>query len=196
MIAYLNGKFTHITPTYVYIDCHGVGYHVNISLQTYEKISQSVEGKLFVHHHINADTQALYGFFDEEERHMFGLLISVSGIGPNTGRVILSYMTVKEVRQAIIGDNSAAFKKVKGVGPKTAQRIIIDLRDKVMKDTVIDDGIAPIQNNTIIDEALSALVSLGFPKASIEKTLKKVVKDEPQIANVEDMIKAVLKVMR
>lgn len=196
MIAYLFGKLTFKSPTYIHVECSGVGHHVNISLNTYSKIENLDQAKIFTHLHVNADSHTLYGFADEQEKEMFGLLISVSGIGPNTARVILSYMTVSDVRSSILNGSHAAFNKVKGVGPKTAQRLIIDLRDKVMKLSGEDALNVASTNNTLYDEALSALVSLGFPKAKIEAQLKKIKNSAPEIENVEELIKVVLKQLR
>jgi len=134
MIAYIDGKITLHTPTYVYIDINGLGYHVNISLQTFSAIEPLAKVKLWTYLHIKEDSQALYGFFEEDERAVFIHLISVSGIGPNTARLILSGMTSGEVRRAISNENVVAFNKVKGVGPKTAKRVILDLKDKIIKE--------------------------------------------------------------
>ena len=196
MIAYLNGEITHKTPTYIYVDCHGVGYHVNISLNTYSKLESLQKIKIFTYLNVKEDEQSLYGFFDDEERALFILLISVSGIGVNTARVILSYMTPEEVRTAIIHENAVALGKVKGIGPKTAKRIILDLKDKVIKETGNEQVIllSP-ENNTIRNESLSALIALGFPKLVVEKQIKAVLDKNPDISHVEDLIKQVLKQM-
>lgn len=196
MIAYLKGTLAYKSPTYVYVDCNGVGYHVNISLNTYSKLEPLAKAKVYTYMHVTETSQSLYGFADEEEKQIFILLISVSGVGPNTGRVILSYMTKEEVKSAIVHGNVAALNKVKGIGPKTAQRIILDLKDKMIKvagDQPIIDG---DQSNTVTDEALSALLALGFPKASIEKHIKSITKSQPDVGTVEDLIKLVLKQMR
>lgn len=174
MIAYLNGEITHKTPTFIYVDCHGVGYHVNISLNTYS--NQNLQKiKIFTYLNVKEDEQSLFGFFDDEERALFILLISVSGIGVNTARVILSYMTPDEVKTAIIHENAVALGKVKGIGPKTAKRIILDLKDKVIKETGSDQVVLlSSEGNTIRNEALSAMIALGFPKQIVEKQIKTV----------------------
>ncbi|MFN8338118.1 MAG: Holliday junction branch migration protein RuvA [Saprospiraceae bacterium] len=194
MIAYLNGEITHKTPTYIYVDCHGVGYHVNISLNTYSKLEKLQKIKIFTYLNVREDDQSLYGFFDDDERSLFILLISVSGIGVNTARVILSYMNPDEVRSAIMHENAVALGKVKGIGPKTAKRIILDLKDKVIKESGSEQVIlfSP-ENNTIRNEALSALVALGFPKPMVEKQVKTILEKNPNIELVEDLIKQVLK---
>ena len=196
MIAYLNGLITHKTPTFIYVDCNGVGYHVNISLHTYTRLEKLEKIKIFTYLNVKEDEQSLYGFFDDEERALFILLISVSGIGVNTARVILSYMTPEEVRTAIIHENAVALGKVKGIGPKTAKRIILDLKDKVIKETGSEQVIllSP-ENNTIRNESLSALIALGFPKLVVEKQIKAVLDKNPDISHVEDLIKQVLKQM-
>jgi Holliday junction DNA helicase RuvA len=190
----LNGEITHKTPTYIYVDCHGVGYHVNISLNTYSKLEKLQKIKIFTYLNVREDDQSLYGFFDDDERSLFILLISVSGIGVNTARVILSYMNPDEVRSAIMHENAVALGKVKGIGPKTAKRIILDLKDKVIKESGSEQVIlfSP-ENNTIRNEALSALVALGFPKPMVEKQVKTILEKNPNIELVEDLIKQVLK---
>lgn len=196
MIAYLNGIITHKTPTYIYVDCNGVGYHVNISLNTYSKLENLDKVKIFTYLNVKEDEQSLYGFFDDEERVLFVLLISVSGVGVNTARVILSYMTPDEVKTAIIHENAVALGKVKGIGPKTAKRIILDLKDKVIKETGNEQIIllSP-ETGTIRNEALSALIALGFPKPAVEKQIKFVMEKTNNITQVEDLIKLVLKQM-
>lgn len=197
MIAYLKGKITHKSPTYIYLDVNGVAYHVNISLNTYGQIENMNEGKIYTYVHTNDDGQSMYGFIDEIEKEIFGLLLSVSGVGPNTARMILSYMTADEVKSAILSENVKALNQVKGVGPKTAKRMILDLKDKVFKLQGSEDiAIVSGTDDTIKEEALSALVSLGFPKASIEKTITQTLKSNPEINQVEELIKSVLKQMR
>ncbi len=196
MIAYLKGKLTHKSPTYVYIECFGVGYHVNISLNTYTQLENLEDIKLLTYVHTNDDGQKMYGFFNNEERSIFILLISVSGVGPNTARVVMSYMTTDEVKSALVHENVAALTKVKGIGPKTAKRMILDLKDKILKGS----GDQPILDNSpmsaLKDEAMSALMALGFPKNSVEKQLKIVISNHGEISRVEDIIKLVLKQMR
>ena len=196
MIAYLNGSISHKTPTYIYVDCNGVGYHVNISLNTYSKLENLSKIKIFTYLNVKEDEQSLFGFFDDEERSLFVLLISVSGVGVNTARVILSYMTPDEVKTAIIHENAVALGKVKGIGPKTAKRIILDLKDKVIKETGGDQVVLlSTESNTIRNEALYALIALGFPKLVVEKQIKSVMDKNPNIELVEDLIKQVLKQM-
>jgi Holliday junction DNA helicase RuvA len=193
MIAYIKGEITYKSPTYILVETGGIGYHVNISLNTYAQIEKLEKVQILTHLQVKEDSHTLYGFAEEVERSMFVLLISVSGIGTNTARVLLSSMKVEEVRMAILSENVAAFNKVKGIGPKTAKRIILDLKDKVVKesgDTPM--SISPI-NNTIREEALSALVALQFPKIKVQKVLNKILQQQPNVSNVEEMIKLALK---
>lgn len=194
MIGYLKGEFTKKAATYVYMDVGGVGYHVNISLHTFSELDEKLSGKLYTHLMVKEDSHTLYGFHTEEERDLFVMLISVSGIGGNTARVILSYMSPKEVKAAILQENVVAFKNVKGIGPKTAKRIILDLKDKVAK--ITDDVRAVEQagnahNNR--DAALSALQSLGFQRAAVEKKIAEVMKVGGGAMELEEIIKQVLK---
>jgi holliday junction DNA helicase RuvA len=196
LIAYLSGNITHKTPTFIYVECGGVGYHVNISLYTYSKLENLDKIKIFTYLNVKEDEQSLYGFFDDDERSLFVLLISVSGVGVNTARVILSYMSPDEVKSAIMFENELAISKVKGIGPKTAKRIILDLKDKVIKKTGQDQVVLfTAENKTIKNEALSALTTLGFARAVVEKTIKSVLDKNPNIESVEDLIKMVLKQM-
>jgi Holliday junction DNA helicase RuvA len=196
LIAYLNGDITYKTPTYIYVDCHGVGYHVNISLNTYAKLENLQKIKILTYLNVKEDEQTLFGFFDDDERSLFILLISVSGVGVNTARIILSYMTPDEVRTAIIHENAVSLGKVKGIGPKTAKRIILDLKDKVIKESGSDHVIlVGPETASIRSEALSALIALGFPKPVVEKQIKTVMEKNPNTDQVEDLIKQVLKQM-
>lgn len=196
MIAYLNGDITYKTPTYIYVDCHGVGYHVNMSLNTYAKLENLQKIKILTYLNVKEDEQTLFGFFDDDERSLFILLISVSGVGVNTARIILSYMTPDEVRTAIIHENAVSLGKVKGIGPKTAKRIILDLKDKVIKESGSDHVIlVGPETASIRSEALSALIALGFPKPVVEKQIKTVMEKNPNTDQVEDLIKQVLKQM-
>jgi holliday junction DNA helicase RuvA len=196
VITYLQGNITHKTPAFIYIECNGVGYHVNISLNTYSKLEKLDKIKIFTYLNIKEDEHSLYGFFDDDERSLFILLISVSGVGVNTARVILSYMSADEVRSAIIFENEVAISKVKGIGPKTAKRIILDLKDKVIKSAGSEQVILTNpEHNTIKNEALSALVALGFPKPIVEKNIKTILDKNPTLESVEDLIKQVLKSM-
>lgn len=193
MITYLKGPVAHKNPSFVVIEAGGIGYHVNISLYTYTKIEKESAVKLLTHFHVKEDAQTLYGFADEQERRLFQLLISVSGVGPSTALVVLSSMNPDEVRANIIGENVAAIRKVKGIGPKTAQRIILDLKDKLIK----EGGESPImiapQSNTLREEALSALVNLGFPRTAVQRALNRVLTAAPNTETSEQLIKLALR---
>ena len=189
MYAYIQGRFTYKSPTTVHIDVGGVGYLIHISLHTFSKIESLEEGKLFVHHYVKEDLQALYGFYTEEEKLLFIQLISVSGIGPNTARIILSSMNPLEVRTAIVTENDVAFKKVKGVGPKTAKRLILDLKDKVKKGDLMGTSVPSTSLN--YENAITALMALGFQRNQINKVMDKV--GIPVDHSTEEIIKIALK---
>lgn len=195
MIGYLKGRITHKSPTYLYIECNGVGYHVNISLHTYEKLKKVEEATLLTYLHIVENDMSLYGFSDEDERHLFTLLLSVSGVGANTARLILSSMEVDEIKSAIISENDGHLSKVKGIGPKTAKRIILDLKDKLIRRGSDSTLVLPALSNTVKEDSLSALISLGIARNIAEKYIQQILKTNPSIDRVEDLIKLVLKHM-
>lgn len=195
VIAYLNGIITHKTPAFIYVECNGVGYHVNISLNTFSKLENLDKVKIWTYLNVREDEQSLYGFYDDEERTLFVLLISVSGIGPNTARVILSYMSPDELKKAIIQENDFALGKVKGIGPKTAKRIILDLKDKVIRESGEQTPGPITSGNRVREEAVAALSALGFPKPAVEKAIKAVIDKQPEVQVVEELIKLALKQM-
>lgn len=191
MIAQIKGKLIEKTPTYVVIDCNGVGYQINISLNTFSKIGNEESCLLFTHFVVREDANLLYGFKEKSERELFRQLITVSGVGSSTAMMILSSLSPEETKIAIISGNVNVLKSVKGIGLKTAERIIIDLRDKVGK----SDGteiFSSFANNTIKDEALSALVMLGFSKLPADKALTKIMMENSNLT-VEELIKRTLK---
>ena len=187
MISHINGKLVEKTPTYVVIDCNGVGYKLNISLQTYSSI-QAENCKLLTHLAVKEDSHTLYGFYTSEERDLFRQLISVSGVGPSTARMILSTYSAEEIVHYIITADVASIQHVKGIGGKTAQRIIIDLKDKVGKGKETSDLLFT-QDNTIKEEALSALLALGFTKKVAYKKMEKVMKNHEGEITVEDLVR-------
>ena len=191
MIAHIQGRLTEKTPTYVVIDCNGVGYHLLISLTTFSQIGDGEQCKLLTHLAVRDDAHLLYGFKEESERALFRLLITVSGVGSSTALMILSSLSPNETRQAILSNDINTLKGVKGIGAKTAQRIVIDLKDKLSKDSLESDFSLGI-DNTIKEEALSALVMLGFNKVQAEKSISKILKSTPELT-VEEVIKQVLK---
>jgi len=191
MIDYIKGDITLITPTFLTMETGGIGYLVNISLTTFSKLETLKVYKILVHEVIREDSHQLFGFADNEERDIFRLLISVSGVGANTARMMLSSLNPGEIEKAILGSDSNLLKSVKGIGLKTAQRIIIDLKDKLGKHAGSDE-IFTFADNTKREEALSALVMLGFAKSAVSKVLDKIVREEKNLT-VEDMIKRALK---
>lgn len=193
MLEYIKGDITEITPTYAVIDNHGIGYFVNISLNTYTALQNEKNSTLYIYESIREDAHQLYGFKDKHERELFMLLISVSGVGPNSARMILSSLTANELETAIATSSVNALKAVKGIGAKTAQRIIVDLRDKI-KAPSDSLSIQVPANNEIYDEALAALTMLGFSQQASQKVLKKLLSSGQRLS-VEDVIKQALKMM-
>jgi Holliday junction DNA helicase RuvA len=190
MITQLNGRLVSKTPTTLVIDCGGVGYEVHISLHTFGQLPEDEHIRIYTHHQVREDAQTLYGFIAHVERSVFRLLLSVSGIGANTARTMLSSMTPHDVVQAIQSDNVAAIQSVKGIGAKTAQRVIVDLSDKVTG--LLDEGeISTTSNNTQRDEALSALSVLGYPIKQTQKVVDTLLHAEPNMP-VERIIKNAL----
>ena len=195
MLAYIEGKITHKTPTKVFVDVNGVAYDINISLHTFGQIEDQDNAKLYTHLYMREDTHTilLYGFSTLEEKDLFLLLTSVSGIGMNTARIILSSLSPGEVRAAIASSDAASFKRIKGIGTKTAERVILDLKDKVTRAASEEElKAAAIQKTFGNEEAVAALVSLGFQKAKAEKAVNTVAKADSKL---EDIIKAALKLL-
>lgn len=195
MIAFLKGRLTHKDPTYVIIDVGGVGYHVNISLATYADIKSEESIMLHTHLAIREDAHVLYGFSKEAEKRLFQQLISVNGVGPGTAIVMLSYMNSQELKAAITQENAAALQGIKGIGAKTAQRVIIDLRDKLKKESWDESQpqVLISAHNTLRQEALSALLTLGLPKAAAEKSVDAILKKSGNTITLEDLVKQALK---
>jgi holliday junction DNA helicase RuvA len=191
MINYILGTITELNPASVTIETNGIGYFVNISVNTFSKLGGKTDFKILIHEVIREDTHQLFGFADKEERDIFRLLISVSGIGANTARMMLSSLHPAEVEKAIMESNVNLLKSVKGIGLKTAQRVIVDLKDKVGK---LSQGgeIFTFEDNTKREEALSALVMLGFARSAVTKVLEKIIRDEKNLT-VEELIKKALK---
>ena len=193
MITYIKGTIAFKSPTYIVVEAGGIGYHVNVSLNTYTRVEKLEHVKILTYCHVKEDSQTLYGFADDEERNLFVHLISVSGVGPSTAQVILSTMVPDELRMSIIAENEAALRKVKGIGNKTAKQIILDLKNKLMKSG--GEMTIPLAqaNNTMREEALSALMSLQVNKIQAQKALNKVLKDNPSVKSVEELIRMALK---
>lgn len=194
MYDFLEGALEEISPTHAVINCGGIGFFVSISLNTYEKIRTQKQIRLRVHHVVKEDAHSLFGFHGVEERDVFRHLISISGVGAATARMILSSLTEKEVIQAIISENVALLKSVKGIGPKAAQRIVLELKDKVGKGISVS-GTGGTITYSAFQEALDALVALGFNRLLVEKTLMKVNNDLGPDAGTESLIKNCLKLL-
>ena len=192
MIAYLSGKFSYKNPAVVYVDVHGIGYEVNISLNTYAQIQNLEEGKLYTYLQIKEDAHTLYGFFDPLEKEMFILLISVSGVGAATARMMLSSMKPEEISNAILMKNTSLIESVKGIGRKTAERLVLELKDKVSKISLNSAGNIPV-GNTFDQDALNALIALGISRPVAEQAIKKIIMNEPSINSLETLIKKALK---
>ncbi len=193
MYEYIRGKISDLSPANVILESNNIGYYLNISLHSYSILANKTEAKLFCHLAIREDAHVLYGFCDTTERELFRLLISVSGVGPNTARMMLSSMSPVEVKNAISQNDVNALKTIKGIGAKSAQRIIIDLKDKVKIIEGEEDFLIPL-NNTLKNEALSALEVLGFARKSAEKAIEKLITENPE-TTVEDLIKKALKIL-
>ncbi len=191
MYEYIQGKIVELTPTYVVVDNNGIGYMILISLNTYTALSGKEQAVVFLHYVVREDAQLFYGFYSKNEREVFRLLLTVSGVGANTARMILSSLSPAELRDAVLSGNVTMIKSIKGVGQKTAERVIVDLKDKIGKTEANTDFLFA-QSNTNREEALSALVALGFQKIVVEKLLDKLLKENPTM-QVEEMVKKALK---
>lgn len=192
MIAYLEGKFSYKNPAVVYVDVHGVGYEVNISLNTYSSIQALKEGRLYTFLQIKEDAHTLFGFFDTVEKEMFVLLIGVSGVGAATARMMLSSMKPDEISNAILKGDARILESVKGIGRKTAERLVLELRDKVGKQT-FDINLSNKQSTSIEQDALNALMALGISKPIGETAIRKIMTSEPETNHLETLIKKSLK---
>lgn len=193
MYAYIDGKLAFKSPAYVVIDANGVGYHINISLNTYSLLGDAERCKLFTWLHVKEDAHTLYGFADESERNLFLHLISISGIGPNTGRMMLSSLAPAEIHTAIVNGNVSVIQRIKGIGPKSAQRVILELQDKLRKEGPGTSTTTLAVAQTAKDEALAALVMLGFARNAAEKVLDHELNKNGQSLTVEALIKLALK---
>jgi Holliday junction DNA helicase RuvA len=193
MIDYIKGQIIELTPTELILENAGIGYSILISLQTYEAFQQKTQAVAYIHHYIREDEELYFGFATKDERELFRLLISVSGIGVASARMMLSSLTSEEIRQAILSENVNRIKSVKGIGLKSAQRLVLELKDKVVKGEGSEAAaLFKTENSALVEEATTALVMLGFSKANIGKVLPGILKENPT-ARVEDIIKAALK---
>lgn len=193
MIEYIKGSIVELTPTDAVVECHGIGYKILISLQTFSMLDGKSEVTIYIHHYLREDEELYYGFASKDERELFRLLIGVSGIGASTARMMLSSLTSDEIRNAIIAEDINRIKSIKGIGMKSAQRLILELKDKVVKGGGSDTAaIFSQQDNGAIEEATTALVLLGFTKTNVNKAVAAVIKEKPQ-ASLEEIIKLSLK---
>ena len=192
MYAYLEGKFTYKSPAQVYVDVNGIGFEVNISLNTYSAIQSLEKGRLYTHLQVKEDGHVLFGFSEREEKEMFLLLISVSGVGAATARMMLSSLKSEEVRMAILSSNVKLLESVKGIGKKSAERLVLELKDKVGKQLSGADLSIPV-HNTLEQDAFTALTALGISRQQAELSIQKIIRAEPPVSNLEDLIKKALK---
>jgi Holliday junction DNA helicase RuvA len=193
MIAYIKGEITHKNPAFVVVEAAGLGYHIHISLHTYAQIEKLEVVKLLIHQVIKEDAHLLYGFASDAERSLFRLLLSVTGVGPTSAQLILSALSPDELRAAIVGENEATFKRVRGIGPKTAKRIILDLKDKVIKDGGEEISFSVAADGQLREEALAALVSLGFARPQVQRVLNTILRDHVGLQSAEQLIKLALR---
>jgi holliday junction DNA helicase RuvA len=194
MFAYLDGKFVHKSPAQVHVDVNGVGYEVQISLNTFSRIQNLERGVLQVHLLVREDAHILFGFYEKVEKEMFLNLISVSGIGATTARMMLSYMRPEEITRSIVLGDTHALEKVKGVGKKTAERLVLELKDKLGKQP-FDTNISAMKNNTLHTDALNALMALGIVRNIADQAIQRVMQSDPSLASLEDVIKKALKIL-
>jgi Holliday junction DNA helicase RuvA len=194
MIAYLKGKFVHKTPASVIVEANGVGYELHISLHTYTGIQSVDEGLLYTYLQVKEDSHTLYGFKELPEKELFVNLISVSGVGASTARMMLSSLKPEDLIKAIVNGQSAQLESIKGIGKKSAERIILELKDKLSK-TAMVSNISTLKNNTLEQDALNALIALGIGRTAGETAIQKVLKTDPSPASVEEVIKKALKTL-
>ena len=192
MIDYIKGRTVELTPTDMVVECYGIGYRILISLQTYEGFNGKEDVTVYIHHYLREDEELYYGFSSKDERELFRLLIGVSGIGASTARMMLSSLTADEIRNAIIAEDINKIKSIKGIGLKSAQRLVLELKDKVVKGGGSDTSLFQNTSNSMVEEAATALVMLGFTKPNVNKALTAVTKEKPG-ASVEELIKLALK---
>ena len=189
MIDYIKGEIIELTPTEIVLECHGIGYNILISVQTYSALEGKKDAIIYIHHYLREDEELYYGFATKEERKMFRLLIGVSGVGAATARMMLSSLSVDEIQNAILAEDVSRIKSVKGIGLKSAQRLILELKDKVVKGGETDmTALFAKADNKASEEATTALIMLGFTKVNVNKAVNAVLKEDPT-ATVENIIR-------
>ena len=191
MYEFIEGEFVEKSPAHLIVQAGHLGYYIHISVFTYSQVGQQTSGRIYLHYVVREDAQIFYGFGGREEREIFRMLISVSGVGANTARLIHSSLSPDEITHAILSGNVSVLQGIKGIGAKSAQRIIVDLKDKVGKGAGIEE-LFTSKDNTSREEALSALVALGFPKKTVEKILTRILSEQPDLSS-EEVVKAALK---
>lgn len=194
MIAFVKGDFVRKTPAQVLVDVHGVGYELQISLNTYSSIQNQDNGQLFTYFHVREDAQILFGFFDEAEKNLFIQLISVSGVGAATARMMLSSLKPAELIRAITEGNVRQLESIKGIGKKSAERIVLELKDKFTR-TPFDSNISTLKNNSLEQDALNALIALGIARPAGEQAIQRILKADPTLEKIEEVIKKALKTL-
>ncbi len=196
MYAYLSGKIAYRSPAFLVIDVHGVGYHVHIPVSTYSAVEGKEEATIYTHLIVREDAHTLFGFATQTERTLFIQLIGVTGVGATTAQILLSSMSADEIRSAILGEQAHVLQRVKGIGAKTAKQIILDLKDKMAKGNTGDTPVLlPAADNNAREEALAALLALGFNRIAVQKALNTVIKESPTVSKVEEMIKLALRTL-
>lgn len=195
MYAYLKGDITFRSPAFIVVETGGIGFHVHIPLSTYTALQSAEKATVYTHLHVREDAHTLYGFATQAERNLFLQLLGVSGVGATTALLILSSMTVDEVRSAVIGEQVHVLQRVKGIGAKTAKQLILDLKDKFTREAPDSVVLLPQGNETVREEALSALLALGFTRITVQKALNQIQRDQPGLTKVEDLIKQALKAL-
>jgi holliday junction DNA helicase RuvA len=196
VFAYLTGKIAFRNPAFLVVDVHGVGYHVNVPVSTYSALEGKEEATIYTHLIVREDAHTLFGFATQTERGLFIQLIGVTGVGATTAQLLLSSMSVDEIRSAIIGEQAHVLQRVKGIGAKTAKQIILDLKDKLAKGNTSDAPVLlPAADNAAREEALAALLTLGFNRIAVQKALNAVQKENPTVTKVEDLIRLTLRAL-
>ena len=195
MFAYLKGEITYRVPAFVTLEVGGIGYHLNIPLSTFSALEGQERTTLYTHFHVTDDAHTLFGFATQTERNLFVQLISVTGVGPTSALLLLSAMSVDEIRSAIIGEQAHVLQRAKGIGPKASKQIILDLKNKLAKEAPDGPVLLPMAASTVRDEALNALMSLGINRIAGQKALNQVLQQQPNLTKVEEVIKAALKML-
>lgn len=197
MYAYLKGRIAHRTASHLIVEVGGIGFRVHIPLSTYTALQGRDEAVVYTHFHVTEDAHTLYGFATEAERNLFGQLISVTGVGPTSALLLLSAMSVDEIRAAIIGEQAHVLQRAKGIGPKASKQIILDLKDRLTKEAPEAVGALPLPaaDQPMREEAIAALMALGYPRIAAQKALNQLQREQPQLQRIEDIVRAALRLL-